>query len=261
MSRWTPATLEEIRRRCDIGEIVGQYVTLKRVGRNLLGRCPFHDDRTPSFSVSPEKQLFHCFGCKASGDVFGFVMRKEGLDFLEAVETLARRAGVRLPEDRPSPEEARRRSDREEDLRALAAAAEFYHRLLKEDPAAEGARRYLRQRGVSDATRDRFRLGFAPTDGRAVVRALGRQGVSAEVLERAGLVAAAEGGPRDRFRGRLMFPIRDELGRVIAFGGRVLGEGQPKYLNSPRPRCSTSAWSGSRWTWRARRFGRAVGRS
>lgn len=234
MSRWTPETLEEIRRRCDIGEIVGQYVSLRRVGRALVGRCPFHDDRTPSFSVSPEKQLFHCFGCKASGDVFGFVMRKEGLDFPEAVEALARRAGVRLPEDAPSPEEARRRGEREQDLQALAAAAAYYHRVLKEDPAAGAARRYLRERGVTDETRDRFGLGFAPAGGRALLGALRRQGVSAEALERSGLIAPGpDGEPRDRFRGRLMFPIRDELGRVIGFGGRVLGEGQPKYLNSP----------------------------
>ncbi len=230
MVRLTPELREEIRRRSDIAEIIGQYVHLKRVGRGLIGRCPFHEDRTPSFSVSPERQVFYCFGCQAAGDVFTFVMKKEGLDFPEAVAFLARRAGVRLPEGR---EDARRRSEREELLRALAAAADWFGRSL-EGAVGEAARRYLEERGVSEEARRRFGLGFAPADGDALVRALGAAGFSVEVLVRAGLAAVGgDGRPHDRFRGRVMFPIRDELGRVIAFGGRALGDEQPKYLNSP----------------------------
>lgn len=230
MTRLTAELVEEIRRRCDIAEIVGRYVHLKRVGRNLVGRCPFHDDRTPSFSVSPERQLFYCFGCQAAGDVFSFVMRKEGLGFPEAVSLLARQVGVALPEGR---EEARRRGEREELLRVLAAAAEHYAAALA-GPEGEAARRYLRERGLTEETVRRFGLGFAPAAGDSLLRTLVARGFRVEALARAGLVAGGpDGRPRDRFRGRVMFPIRDELGRVIAFGGRALGEEQPKYLNSP----------------------------
>lgn len=231
VARWTPELLEEIRRRCDIVEIIAQYVHLKRVGRGLVGRCPFHDDRTPSFSVSPDRQVFYCFGCHAAGDVFAFVMKKEGLDFPEAVASLARRAGVRLPEGR---EEGRRRGEREEILRALAAAAAYFARVLEGDPAAEEARRYLGRRCVGEEARRRFGLGYAPPRGDALVRELAGVGFPIAVLVRAGLAAVdGDGRPRDRFRGRVMFPIRDEQGRVVAFGGRSLGDEQPKYLNSP----------------------------
>lgn len=234
MPYWTPEVLDEIRSRCDVAQLVGAYVHLRPQGRNLVGRCPFHDDRSPSFSVSPDKQLFYCFGCQAGGDVFDFVMRKDGLDFGEAVEAIARRVGVTLPERPASPGEVRRRAQREQVLRALAAAAGYFRRTLDHLPGAQPARVYFERRGVTGETRERFGLGYAPGDGNALIRALGEEGYSLDDLVSAGLAGiGSEGRPYDRFRDRVMFPIRDEQGRVIAFGGRVLGDGQPKYLNSP----------------------------
>lgn len=233
MGFWAPEVLEEIRRRCDLVDIVSEHVHLRHQGKNLMGPCPFHEDRSPSFSVSPEKQLYHCFGCGTSGDLFAFVMKKEGLDFAGAVEWLARRGGVALPEGADSPADRRRGQEREQTFQALVAAAAFFQRLLRGHPSADRARQYLAGRGVTDASRDRFGIGYAPGTGTALQAALTRQGFPVETLTRAGLVAGSGGRPRDRFLDRLMFPIRDELGRVVGFGGRVLGAGEPKYLNSP----------------------------
>lgn len=237
MPYWTPEVLDEIRSRCDIVQLIGAYVQLKPQGRNLAGRCPFHDDRSPSFSVSPDKQLFYCFGCQAGGNVFDFVMRKDGLEFGEAVETLARRAGVDLPERPAAPGEVRRRAQREQVLRALAAAAGHFRRNIEDLPGGRRALAYLEGRGVTGETRERFGLGYAPNapgEGAALTRALVREGYDLEILVSAGLAATGPDGHHyDRFRDRVIFPIRDEQGRVIAFGGRVLGDGQPKYLNSP----------------------------
>lgn len=230
---WTPEVLQEIRQRVDLVELVAEHVQLRPQGRNLVGRCPFHDDRSPSFSVSPEKQVFYCFGCQASGDAFSFVMRREGLDFAGAVAWLAKRAGVQLPERASSPAALRQRRRQDELAEALAAAASYYHEVLCRSPVAEEARAYLRRRGVSDATRDRFGLGYAPP-GDVTGRVLAAKGYGPDLLEEAGLlVRSPRGGRHDRFRGRIMFPIRDDRERVVGFGGRVLGDGVPKYLNSP----------------------------
>jgi len=224
--------LDEIRSRADILEIVGQVVKLKRTGENWKGLCPFHTEKTPSFTVNPKRNIYHCFGCGAGGDAFSFLMRQERVAFPEAVRTLADRAGVALPDaSQRAPEvdgklEALRR--------AMALAAEFYTRSLWE-PGGEKPRAYLEQRGVDTEVAKRFGLGYAPESWNALLGVMARQGIGEDVLVQAGLILARQNGPGfyDRFRGRLLFPIRDVQGRVVAFGGRALSGEEPKYLNSP----------------------------
>ncbi len=229
---YSPQLLDEIRSRADIVEIVGQVVKLKRAGENWKGLCPFHTEKTASFTVNPKRNIYHCFGCGAGGDAFSFLMRQERVAFPEAVRSLAERAGVALPDaGQRAPEvdgklEALRR--------AMALAAEFYTRSLWE-PGGEKPRAYLEQRGVDTEVAKRFGLGYAPESWNALLGVMGRQGIGEEVLVQAGLVLARQNGPGfyDRFRGRLLFPIRDVQGRVVAFGGRALSGEEPKYLNSP----------------------------
>lgn len=219
-----------IRARVSLVDVVSETVALRRVGRELVGRCPFHADRTPSFYVSPEKGLYYCFGCRAGGDVVDYVMRRDQLSFSEALAVLARRAGVALPRDRA---EGR-------DLQAVTAALEDAARFYEEALAGqEGrvARSYLEERGVSPDTAAAFRLGYAPDAWQGVTAHLLAQGYAPRHLLQAGVAARGHDGRLyDRFRRRLMFPIRDAAGRVIAFGGRALPgapSGTPKYLNSP----------------------------
>jgi DNA primase len=229
---YSPQLLDEIRSRADIVEVVGQVVKLKRAGENWKGLCPFHTEKTASFTVNPKRNIYHCFGCGAGGDAFSFLMRQERVAFPEAVRSLAERAGVALPDaGQRAPEvdgklEALRR--------AMALAAEFYTRSLWE-PGGEKPRAYLEQRGVDTEVAKRFGLGYAPESWNALLGVMGRQGIGEEVLVQAGLVLARQNGPGfyDRFRGRLLFPIRDVQGRVVAFGGRALSGEEPKYLNSP----------------------------
>jgi DNA primase len=223
-------TLQAIRDRISIVEVISAHVSLKRAGRNHLGLCPFHSEKTPSFTVSDERGLFHCFGCGESGTVFTFLMKTERLEFPEAVAQLAKRAGVALPESRDDDPAAARR----EALYAANAAAERFFTEALASAAGAAARRYLVGRGLSDATMARYGLGFAPAAGAALAAWLDRQRVSREVALQAGLLGRSDDGRiYDRFRGRVMFPIRDRRGRTIAFGGRTLGDDQPKYLNSP----------------------------
>ncbi len=231
MARRIPdETLHAIRDRISLVEVVGAYVNLKRQGRNHIGLCPFHAEKTPSFTVSDERGLFHCFGCGASGTVFTFLMKVDGLEFLDAVTQLAQRAGVPLPQADADDPAARRR----EALFAANAQAERFFRAALAAPAGAAARRYLAERGLRDDTIARYGLGFAPAGGTVLVSALDRQRVSREVALQAGLLGRRDDGSLyDRFRGRVMFPIRDRRGRTIAFGGRTLGDDQPKYLNSP----------------------------
>lgn len=228
---WGEEFIEEVRARNDIADVISDYVRLKKVGNRHVGLCPFHTEKTPSFSVSTDKQLFYCFGCHANGDVFSFIMKKEGLDFVEAVEFLARRAGLAIPE-RKGGEGALGKPPL---YRALEEAARYYHWVLLNGLAAQPAREYLANRGVAAESLDRFQIGFAPKSWDALLKKLTGQGYGAELLLEAGLVMRAEEGARfyDRFRGRVMFPIQDQRGQVIGFGGRVLDDGQPKYLNSP----------------------------
>jgi DNA primase len=226
-----PRFLDELRARVSLAEVIGRRVKLTRRGREFIGLCPFHNEKTPSFSVVEDKGFYHCFGCGAHGDVISYVMQGEGLGFLDAVEDLARRAGLDVP--KPTREE-HDRALRVVGLQgAVEAACAFFEASLN---AVEGreARLYLERRGLDPATIRRFRLGFAPDRRDALKRALAAQCPQPILLE-AGLLRQPEGGgdAYDYFRGRVMFPIGDRHGRVIAFGGRVMGDGQPKYLNSP----------------------------
>ena len=221
------AFIDELLARVDIVELINARVPLRRAGRDYQARCPFHDERSPSFTVSPAKQFYHCFGCGAHGSALKFLMQYEGLEFLDAVEDLARQAGMEIPRD------ARARTDVEslEPLYAmLARAAEFYRAQLQLN---EGARAYLERRGVSDEIAQRFGLGYSPSEWDALLRRLGNGTTERALLAKAGMLSGDDSRSYDRFRDRLMFPIHDRRGRVIAFGGRVMGEGTPKYLNSP----------------------------
>jgi DNA primase len=244
------AFLEELRARVGLVPIVGKRVRLIRRGREHLGLCPFHKEKTPSFTVNEDKGFYHCFGCGKHGSIFDFVMETEGLSFPEAVERLAREAGMELPER--DPETRARDESRGALIPALAAACAFFERTLRM-PEGRIALEYLRGRGLTDETIAQFRLGYAPDRRDALKAALIRDGFAEERLVEAGLLikpedsskglgaaAAPSGadkpasrGTYDRFRGRVMFPIADRRGQVIAFGGRVLGDGEPKYLNSP----------------------------
>jgi DNA primase len=228
------SVIEEIKQRLDIVEFIGGYVPLQKAGRTYKGLCPFHTEKTPSFIVFPESQTWHCFGaCSTGGDIFTFVMRRENMDFPEALRFLAERAGVQLlPLDSA---EIQHKGELER-LRAInAAAAQHYHRLLLESPSAEQARRYLERRGVARETVATFQLGWAPESWHTIEEHLRQQGFAAEDILKAGLTTEGEGGNvYDRFRGRLLFPIRDIQGHVIGFGGRVLDDSLPKYLNTPQ---------------------------
>jgi DNA primase len=225
-----PGFLDELRDRISLSGLVGRGVKLVRRGREFVGLCPFHHEKTPSFYVVDDKSFFHCFGCGAHGDVVGFVMRTDNLDFVEAVEKLAAEAGLTVPQATPQERERARRQKTL--LEATEAAAAFYEDRLWA-PTGIRAREYLLARGLEPEIIRRFRLGWAPEDRQALRRALDA-GFSDELLIEAGLLRRPEQGtvPSDYFRNRVMFPIGDRAGRVIAFGGRALGEGQPKYLNS-----------------------------
>jgi DNA primase len=229
---FSPQFLDDIRDRVALSDVVARRVKLIRRGREHTGLCPFHTEKTPSFTVNDDKGCFHCFGCGAHGDVIGFVMRTEGLSFPEAVERLAGDAGLPMPVSSP---EDRQRAKAQETLHGVnEAACVWFERQLRA-PAGRHALDYLKGRGLTDETIARFRLGYAP-DGRDALRtALLKQGIDEALLLDGGLIGRPGDGRAayDRFRGRVMFPIADRAGRVIAFGGRITGEGQPKYLNSP----------------------------
>lgn len=226
--------IEEVRSRTDIVAVISEYVALKRRGRNYVGLCPFHSERTPSFNVVPDKQIFHCFGCQAGGDVFRFVQMRENLTFPEAVRLLAERVGVSVEDDR-SPAERAREQEQERLRQALDWAAKFFQYELQQ-PSGKQALDYLRRRGLQDETLVRFGLGSAPDGWDHLYRLMTRRGFEPGILVKAGLVQPRPRGDGyyDRFRKRVMFPIWDIRGRVIGFGGRALEDGQePKYLNSP----------------------------
>jgi DNA primase len=230
MGRFGEDKIEEVRQRADIVEVIGAHVRLKRTGRNFVGLCPFHQEKTPSFSVNAERGFFHCFGCNAGGSVFNFIMKMEGLTFPEAVRSLAQRYGIELPEEQygggPS------KSERDSMYLANQTAAQFFSHMLWKTPDGEQSREYLESRGIGRETAQAFRIGFAPARILALTRALERRGLR-EAGVKLGLVKKDAEGSRDMFRARLMFPICDVQGRVVAFGGRVLDDRQPKYLNSP----------------------------
>jgi DNA primase len=224
----------EIRDRADIVEVISSYLSLKRSGANHLGLCPFHAEKTPSFNVNAPRQIYHCFGCGVGGDVFSFLMRMEGLSFPEAVRRLAERVGVEIPDEQVTPEDERRREERDRLLRISEVACEFYHRILLEEPEGAAGRRYLRQRGFEGDMVRQFRLGFAPDSWRALVEHLAGKGFDPKwARDLLGLIRTGKDGrDYDLFRGRLLFPIQDSRGQVVAFGGRVLDDSLPKYINS-----------------------------
>jgi DNA primase len=226
--------ISRIRDSVDIIDIVSGYVSLKKTGKNHTGLCPFHVEKTPSFSVNPDKQIFHCFGCGIGGDVFKFIELQEGLNFPEAVRKLSERAGIALPSDSRSRKEDKNIADERTVLLAAVAEASNYYRNELEGAAGSHARLYLAKRGFSDAIIRNFGLGYARPEWEGLLRHLKQKGYTSEQLEKAGLIVKrSEGeGHYDRFRGRVMFPIRDIMGNIIAFGGRVMDDSLPKYLNS-----------------------------
>lgn len=226
--------IDEIKERLDIVDVISSYVPLKKAGRNYKALCPFHSEKTPSFVVFPDTQSWHCFGaCNAGGDIFSFIMRRENMEFGEALRLLAERAGVSLEPRREGEEAAGRLKERLRTLNLLAA--EYFHHLLLNSPEGARAREYLSKRGISDQTCEAFQLGYARDEWQALGQYLTSKGYSWSDLLKAGLVLERqEGGYYDRFRGRLMFPIRDVQGHVIGFGARALDHTQPKYLNSPQ---------------------------
>jgi len=225
-------TIEEIREKIDIVELISEYVALKKRGRNYFGLCPFHPEKTPSFCVNPEKQIYHCFGCGNGGNAFSFLMQMQKISFLEAVRILAAMAGVSLPEPR-----GQGTRDKTNDLlyQANEFAQKYFHYVLFKDKRAERARAYLKGRAISEEIIQRFGLGYSVSSWDGLLKAATQRSISAETLEKSGLAIRREnGGFYDRFRDRIMFPIQNHSGRTVAFGARALEDSQqPKYLNSP----------------------------
>ncbi|HEX3392449.1 MAG TPA: DNA primase [Solirubrobacteraceae bacterium] len=236
MARYTPDSRDRVREAIDFVELVSTRTELRRAGpRSYEGLCPFHDERTPSFSVEPVEKVYYCFGCQASGDVFTFVQETEGVDFKGALELLADRAGVELQVEAEDPREAQRRARRERLLELLGRTAGYYERYLWESEEAAGARDYLAERGLGEESLRRFRVGYAPSAWDRVLLASRRGGFSERELYDTGLAQRSQerGSIYDRFRARIMFPLADMRGRVLGFGARATHEGQkPKYLNS-----------------------------
>ncbi|HMB90674.1 MAG TPA: DNA primase, partial [Rhodothermales bacterium] len=226
--------IEEIRAASDIVDVVSDYVRLKKRGSNHFGLCPFHNEKSPSFSVNPSMGIFKCFGCSAGGDVFQFIMRIESHSFPEAARMLAERAGIPLPEH---DEEREQSSEMESIYHALRFAARFFYDQLTTTNAGKPALDYLTGRGFSPKTIKKFGLGYAPDQWDALLKEAERKHVDAETLEKAGLVLSRKdnSGYYDRFRGRVIFPIFSHVGKVLGFGGRILeaDSDQPKYINSP----------------------------
>ncbi len=226
--------IEEVRNSNDIVNVVGSYVSLKKKGSSYFGLCPFHNEKTGSFSVSPQKQIYYCFGCGAGGNVIGFMMNYENMSFQEAVQFLADRAGIKLPERDFSAEEKRNMDLKARLLNMYKDAAYYYYKMLY-SPAGERGLKYLKGRGLTDETIKSFGLGFAPANG-GLYQFLKKKGYTDDEITEAKLVRFTERGASDSFWNRVMFPIMDKNNKVIAFGGRVMGDGEPKYLNSMETR-------------------------
>ncbi|MFH1347211.1 MAG: DNA primase [Candidatus Margulisiibacteriota bacterium] len=223
--------IEDIRNKTDIVKVVSEYVQLKKRGKNYLGLCPFHSEKDASFTVSPEKQIFHCFGCNEGGNAFAFLMKIENIGFAESVAELGDKLGVAVPRpSRSGPE----KGTKDKLYQLMLLAAKYFQNCL-EDNSGEAARAYLEKRGISQQTKEQFRLGFAPPGWDNLFKYLVSRGADPMLIEKTGLILSREGsrGYYDRFRNRLIFPIMDQRNRVIAFGGRSLADEEPKYLNSP----------------------------
>lgn len=230
--------IENLLARADLVQVINQRVPLKKAGATYKACCPFHDEKTPSFNVNPSKQFYHCFGCGASGDAIKFLMEYDGLSFVEAVEALAAQYGMEVPREKLSPkqqEQQQIKQQRQRDLYdVMHLVAKFYRHQLRDHPAAEEAKQYLKKRGLSPEIAKTYVIGFAPPGWDSLMKGLQADAKLKQQLIEVGMLVEKEGGKLyDRFRHRIMFPIRDGRGRVVAFGGRVLGDDQPKYLNSP----------------------------
>lgn len=233
LSRIPESVVEEVRKANDIVDVVGEYVQLKKQGRNFFGLCPFHDEKTPSFSVTQEKQIFHCFGCGKGGNVVTFLMEIESFTFHESLEFLANRAGIKLP----SFGTEKKTSYSEENQRILEAfewLTKLYHHLLRYTKDGREGYNYLKERAINDASIDAFQLGYAPDVKDFIVEFLEKKGFNRQLMIKAGFVSErADGTVADKFQGRIIFPIRNHLGKTVAFGGRSTQDRGPKYLNSP----------------------------
>ena len=228
-TRIPQAFIDELTARTDIVEVIGARVQLKKAGKIYKGLCPFHEEKTPSFTVEPTKGFYHCFGCGAHDTAIGFLMNYDNLGFVEAVEELADKLGLEMPSSEVSPDPDQ--DDKYNLFRILGEADQIYRKALRENQTAI---KYLQKRGIDGAAAGRFAIGYAPEGWDTVLKALAQNEEQVDALIKAGLVIENEAGRRyDRFRDRVMFPIRDQRGRVIGFGGRVLGKGEPKYMNSP----------------------------
>lgn len=230
--------IESLLARADVVQVINQRVPLKKAGNNFKACCPFHEEKTPSFNVSQTKQFYHCFGCGASGDAIKFLMDYDGLSFVEAVEALAAQYGMPVPREKLSPAKQKQQQERQQKQRDLYdvmhLVAKFYRHQLRDHASSEQAKTYLRERGLSPEIAKEFVIGFAPDGWDTLEKGLQADSKLKQQLVEVGMLVQKDNDKiYDRFRQRIMFPIRDGRGRVIAFGGRILGEGQPKYLNSP----------------------------
>jgi DNA primase len=225
--------VREVAERLSIVEVVSDYVQLRRAGANYTGLCPFHGEKTPSFNVNPAREIFHCFGCGAGGNAFSFIMRIEGISFPEAVKLMARKTGVEIEERQLTSAEIHAQNERQAFQQINELTSVFYRSVLEQEPEGAVAREYLGKRSATGEIAEAYRLGFAPDRSDALVKHLKANGVDLESALKLGVVRKSERGWYDQFRNRLMFPIRDSKGNVIAFAGRVLDDSLPKYINSP----------------------------
>lgn len=227
--------IDRLRSESDIVSIVSDYVALKKKGKNYWGCCPFHNEKTPSFSVTPDKGFFYCFGCQSGGNVFNFLMKVESITFFEAVKLLAKKLNIPMPEKEKSPREQARDQEIAKIYQVNELARDFFHSCLTKTNYGKPARDYLTSRGITAECIDFFKLGFAPPFWDKLSSAFSERGITLDILLKSGLCAARTSGDGvyDRFRNRIMFPITDVRGRIVGFGGRVLDDTQPKYLNSP----------------------------
>ncbi len=230
-NRISDALLDRIREANDIVSVIGDYVVLKKAGRNFKALCPFHTEKTPSFMVSPEKQIFHCFGCGIGGNVFNFLMKYENISFPEAVRSLAKKAGISLPEITKTGKEEILAKEKERLYQLNGLVANYFHNLFLKHPLGKKAYEYLRGRGIKKESVEKFKLGYAPSSWNRLLSRLKEKGFDQELLVKGGLLTS-QGKPY--FWNRIIFPIFDLQNRVVGFGGRILGDGEPKYLNSPQ---------------------------
>ncbi|MEI7815943.1 MAG: DNA primase [Desulfuromonadales bacterium] len=225
--------VREVAERISIVEVVSEYVALRRAGGNFLGLCPFHGEKTPSFNVNPAREIFHCFGCGSGGNAFSFIMKIEGISFPEAVKHLAKKSGIEIEERQLTPNEKKNQDEHTQFLRINDLTTSYYRSILLNGQEGEPARQYLAKRSVESPISDAYRLGFAPDRRDGLVKHLKNNGADLDSALKLGIVRKSETGWYDLFRNRLIFPIRDSRGQVIAFAGRVLDAALPKYINSP----------------------------